>query len=120
MAPHLTLAALAALTATTAQMAPALAGTRCTFTFECYMTEACTSTDWTLWVDPGAGRLSSAAEDWTLLHASEDGSQMLASGTGSLALLSIGKEVSLFTTHIAGDTAYDPITVTFFGECVTE
>jgi len=96
--------------------APALAGTTCNFNVECYMTDACTGAGWELTVDFEAGRLSSLAEDLTILHAGQNGTQVFAAGAGSLNLLSIGEEISLFTSHIEGE----PTAITYVGECMSE
>lgn len=96
--------------------APAIGATSCDFTLECYMTEPCAGSGWELTVDRQAGTLSSAAETLTILYEAEDGTQIVARGAGSLNLLSIGEDLSLFTTHIAGE----PAAITYVGECARE
>ncbi len=97
--------------------APAVAGTSCNFNVECYMTEPCAGSGWELIVDRPGGVLSSVAEDLQILHVEEgEGTQIVASGAGSLNLLTIGAELSLFTVHTAGE----PAAITYVGECVSE
>ena len=109
-------AALAAIA--TMAAAPALAGTTCNFNVECYLTEPCAGSGWELTIDREAGVLTSVAEELRILHVEEDGAatQIVATGAGSLNLLTIGEELSLFTTHIGAE----PASITYVGECLSE
>ena len=108
--------ALAATCATLAA-APALAGTTCNFNVECYLTEPCAGSGWEMFVDLDAGVLSSVAEELQILHVETGAAtQVMARGAGSLNLLTIAQELSLFTVHI-GD---GPASITYVGECLTQ
>ena len=106
-------ATLSALAAT-----PTLAATTCNFNVECYLTEPCAGSGWELTVDREAGVLSSIAEELQILHVEDEGAamQIVARGAGSLNLLTIGNELSLFTTHIGAE----PASITYVGECLSE
>ncbi|HCQ65330.1 MAG TPA: hypothetical protein DIU07_09320 [Rhodobacteraceae bacterium] len=96
---------------------PAFAGTTCNFNIECYMTEPCEGSGWELTVDMDAGTLSTIFGDLEVLHIEAGPApQVSARGDGALYLLTIGKEISFLTTHIAAD----PATITYVGECFTE
>lgn len=95
---------------------PAFAGTACIFNVECYMSEPCAETAWELTVDRDAGTLSSVAEVLEILHVDDSGTQIAAKGADSLNLLTIGAEISVFTTHIGAG----PAAITYVGECHSE
>ncbi len=96
---------------------PALAGTTCNFNIECYMTEPCAGSGWELTIDMDAQVLSTVFGDLDILEVADGPArQITARGDGSLNLLTIGEEISFFTTHIAAD----PATITYVGECFAE
>ena len=96
--------------------APVFAGTTCNFNVECYMTQPCEGSGWELAVDLDVGVLSSVAENYTVVHTDAAATQIAATGAGSLNLLTIGEEISFFTTHIGAE----PVTITYIGECFAE
>lgn len=105
------------LLGTVAPLAAAQADTICDFTLECYMTEPCAGSGWELTVDDAAGVLSTVFGDLAIQHEGEGTSrQIMATGEGSVNLLTIGDPLSVFTTHVEGDAA----AITYVGECRAE
>lgn len=97
--------------------APAMAGTTCNFSMECYMTEPCAGSGWELTIDADSRVLTTVFGDLEILDVSDGPArQMTARGEGALYLLTIGEQISFLTTHIAAD----PATITYVGECHTE
>lgn len=102
------------LLSVTVPASAALAATTCDFTLECYMTEPCAGSGWELTLDPEAGVLGTVFGDLTIQHEVDGPTrQIMATSDGSLNLLTIGEDLSVFTTHVAGDGA----AITYIGEC---
>lgn len=107
----------ALVTVLIATAGPAFAGTVCNFNVECYMTEPCAGSGWELTADLDAGVLATVYGDLEVLEVADgEALQIVARGAGSLNLLTVGPEISLFTTHVAGE----PAAITYVGECREE
>ena len=94
----------------------AQAGPVCTFTEECFGTFACEETDYSIEVILDTPMiLSSMIEDLEVVYSevTEDRTQLVARGLGSLNLLTIGGDRALMSVHIGSA----PSVVTYHGTC---